>query len=153
MRIAQKLEALGLELPPTPKPLGAYVPAVREGNRIWVSGQLPLLAGKLVCRGRVGQDVTLEKGQEAARICFLNVLAAVRSTGVELEDIQQVVRLTGHVFCAMGFGDQPKVLNGASELCHELFGEKGVHSRVALGSFELPMNATVELEALLTVAL
>jgi enamine deaminase RidA (YjgF/YER057c/UK114 family) len=147
----EKLSAMGLEFPSVPKPQGAYIPAVRSGNLIFVAGQLPMFRGELAFVGRVGVDLTIEQGQQASRLCFLNTLAAACSLGYELEQIQRIVQLTGFVQGSDTFYDQPKVLNGASLLAHELFGERGIHARMAVGAQALPLNAAVEIAAIFEV--
>jgi enamine deaminase RidA (YjgF/YER057c/UK114 family) len=146
-----QLRALGLELPPAPKPVGAYVPAVRAGNLVFVSGQLPLKDGKLIATGHVGREVTLEQAQACARQAAMNALAVVAAEIGGLEKVSRIVRLTGHVASAPGFTDQAKVLNAASELLAQVFGDTGRHSRAALGSAELPLGAPVELEMIVEV--
>ena len=147
----EQLRALGLELPPAPKPVGAYLPAVRTGNLLFVSGQLPLKDGKLMATGHVGREVTLEQAQACARQAALNALAVVAAEIGGLEKVSRIVRLTGHVASAPGFTDQAKVLNAASELLTQVFGDAGLHSRVALGPAELPLGAPVELEMIVEV--
>ena len=149
--IAARLESLGLLLPPPPMPQGSYVSALRTGNLIFISGQLPMRDGRLQFKGKLGRDLDIGQGQEAARLCFLNVLAALAFTGIPLDQVARVVRLGGFVQCVEGFADQPKVLNGASDLCRDLFGEKGAHVRAAVGVHALPLDAAVELEALFEV--
>jgi enamine deaminase RidA (YjgF/YER057c/UK114 family) len=146
-----QLRALGLELPPAPKPVGAYVPAVRAGNLVFVSGQLPLKDGKLIATGHVGREVTLEQAQACARQAALNALAVVAAEIGGLEKVSRIVRLTGHVASAPGFTDQAKVLNAASELLAQVFGDTGRHSRAALGPAELPLGSPVELEMIVEV--
>ena len=149
--INQKLIALGMALPPTPKPQGSYVPAVRTGNLVYVSGQLPMRDGQLVYKGKVGKDLDVAAGQEAARLCFLNILAALGVAGVSPNQVTRVIRLGGFVQCIDGFTEQPKVINGASDLCQQVFGDIGVHSRAAVGVNALPLDAAVEIEALFEV--
>jgi enamine deaminase RidA (YjgF/YER057c/UK114 family) len=151
MDIAARLKELGLTLPTVPKPQGSYVPSVRSGNLVFVSGQLPIHAGKLTCAGKVGQDVGLDDARAAARLCFLNALAAL-AYSVDPSQVTRVVRLGGFVQSAEGFAEQPQVLNGASELAKEIFGEAGAHARAAVGVNALPLNAAVEVEALFEVA-
>jgi enamine deaminase RidA (YjgF/YER057c/UK114 family) len=148
----KRLEALGLRLPPIPKPQGSYVPAVRAGNLVFVSGQLPMRDGQLVHKGKVGRGVGLEAAQEAAGICFLNALAAIGSIGIHPDQVTRVIRLGGFVQCVDGYTEQPKVLNGASDLCESLFGDAGAHVRAAVGVHALPLDAPVEIEALFEVA-
>ncbi len=147
----KRLEELGLSMPATPKPQGSYVPAVRTGNLVFVAGQLPIRDGKLVHKGKVGRDLDVEAAQDAARICFLNVLAALGFAGVTPDQVTRVVRLGGFVQCVDGFSEQPKVLNGASDLCQALFGDIGRHARAAVGVNALPLDAAVEIEALFEV--
>ena len=145
MTAEEKLNRMGMELPPAAKPVGAYVPYLRTGNLIFTSGQLPLKEGKLIYEGKVGADLTLEQGYEAARVTALNALAQIKAAVGDLEKIAQIVRLEGFVNSAPGFTGQPKVLNGASEFLIEVFGERGRHTRYAVGTSELPLNAPVEL--------
>ena len=151
MDIAARLAALGLSLPPVPKPQGSYVPAVRTGNLGYVAGQLPMRDGKLACAGKVGKDVELAAAQEAARLCFLNSLAAL-AFAADPSKVTRVVRLGGFVQCVDGYADQPKVINGASDLCRAIFGEAGAHARAAVGVNALPLDAAVEIEALFEVS-
>jgi enamine deaminase RidA (YjgF/YER057c/UK114 family) len=150
MDIAARLQALGLTLPAVPKPQGAYIPSVRTGNLVYVAGQLPMREGKLVCAGKVGRDVGLDEAKAAARICFLNALAAL-AYSADPGKVTRVVRLAGFVNCVDGYAEQPQVLNGASELAKEIFGAAGEHARAAIGVNALPLNAAVELEALFEV--
>jgi len=148
----EKLRALGLELPPAPKPVGAYVPAVRTGNLVFVSGQLPMKDGELMTMGHVGGEVTLEEARQCALQAALNALAAVAAEIGGLKHVARIVRVTGYVASAPGFTEQAKVLNAASELLVEVFGEAGRHSRVAVGAAELPLGAPVELELVVEVS-
>ncbi len=146
-----RLRELGLELPPAPKPVGAYVPAVRTGNLVFVSGQLPMAGGRLLATGHVGREVSLEQAQACARQAALNALAVVAAEAGGLSKVARVVRLTGHVASAPGFTDQAKVMNAASELVAQVLGEAGRHSRAALGAAELPLGAPIELEMIVEV--
>jgi enamine deaminase RidA (YjgF/YER057c/UK114 family) len=150
MDLAARLQALGLTLPPVPKPQGAYVPSVRTGNLVYVAGQLPMRDGKLACAGKVGRDLGLDEAKAAARICFLNALAAL-AYSADPTKVTRVVRLAGFVNCVDGYAEQPLVLNGASELAKEIFGAAGEHARAAIGVHALPLNAAVELEAIFEV--
>jgi enamine deaminase RidA (YjgF/YER057c/UK114 family) len=150
--IEKRLEELGLKLPPAPKPQGSYVPAVRSGNLVFIAGQLPMRDGQLVHKGKVGRDLDVEKAQDAARICFLNALAALAFVGVSPGQVTRVVRLGGFVQCVDGFTDQPKVVNGASDLCQAIFGDIGRHARAAVGVNALPLDAPVEIDAVFEVA-
>ena len=148
---AGRLAALGLVLPAVAAPVGSYVPAVRTGDLVMTSGQLPLRDGALTATGLVGADVTPEQAYDAARQCALNALAAVDSL-VGLDTVLRVVKVTGYVASAAGFTGQPAVLNGASELLTEVFGEQGRHARAAVGVAALPLGAPVEVELVVEVA-
>ena len=150
MTAAARLEELGVELPVVVQPLGSYVPAVRAGNVVYTSGQLPMRDGTLVQSGKLGVDVTPEQGKELARLCALNALAAIDSL-VGIDSVVKVVKVVGFVASAAGFNGQPGVLNGASELLADVFGEAGVHARSAVGVAELPLNAPVEVELVVEV--
>ncbi|MBM4123315.1 MAG: RidA family protein [Nitrospira sp.] len=152
MSFDEKLKQLGIELPPPPKPVATYVPAVQAGDLLFVSGVLPFQDGKLTIEGKLGRDLTVEQGYEAARIAVLNALAIVRSQVGALSRVKQIVKLVGHVASAEGFVQQPAVINGASDLLVKLFGEAGRHARVAVGAAQLPLNAPVELEIILQVS-
>lgn len=150
--IEAKLAQLGLELPPPPQPVAAYIPAKQVGELVFVSGQVPFKDGKLVYIGKVGAERTQEEGYECARLCVLNALAAVKALIGSLETIREIVQLRGFVNCTPEFANQPEVINGASELLVELFGERGRHARAALGTSSLPRNVTVELELIVQVS-
>jgi enamine deaminase RidA (YjgF/YER057c/UK114 family) len=145
-----RLAELGLELPTVAVPLGAYVPAVRSGPHVYVSGQLPLVGGELPLTGKVGGEVTAEQAHELAARCALNALAAIHSL-VGLDQVVRVVKVTGFVASAPGFTGQPGVLNGASDLFGTVFGEAGRHVRSAVGVAELPLGAPVEVEVVVEV--
>ena len=151
MSPAERLAALGLTLPPVTAPVAAYVPAVRTGAYVYVSGQLPVVDGKLPATGKVGDEVSAEDAAAMARTCALNALAAAASAAGGLEGIRRIVKVTGFVASAPGFGGQPQVINGASELFIEVFGEDGKHARSAVGVAELPLNAPVEVELIAEV--
>lgn len=143
------LDRLGLKLPPAPKPVAAYVPFVQShgGQLIYVSGQLPFKDGVLTCTGAVPTDVSLEQATEAARLCAINAIAVLKDAcHGDIDRIGQILRIGVFVQSAAGFGDQPKVANGASELLAAVFGDHGKHARAAVGTNTLPLNATVELE-------
>jgi len=148
---AERLAALGLTLPPVAAPVAAYVPAVRTGTYVYTSGQLPTVDGKLPAVGKVGAEVSAQDAAGMARTCALNALAAAASAAGGLEAIRRIVKLTGFVASAPGFGGQAQVINGASELLIEVFGEDGKHSRSAIGVAELPLNAPVEVELIAEV--
>jgi enamine deaminase RidA (YjgF/YER057c/UK114 family) len=145
-----RLAELGIELPKAAKALGAYVPAVRTGNLVYTSGQLPLAEGDLIRSGKVGGDVSPEDGKHLARACALNALAAVDAL-VGVDAITRVVKVVGFVASAPAFTGQPGVLNGASELLADVFGEAGAHARSAIGVAELPLDAPVEVEIIVEV--
>jgi enamine deaminase RidA (YjgF/YER057c/UK114 family) len=148
---AERLAALGLTLPPVAAPVAAYVPAVRTGRYVYTSGQLPTVDGKLPAVGKVGAEVSAQDAAGMARTCALNALAAAASAAGGLEAIRRIVKVTGFVASAPGFGGQAQVINGASELLIEVFGEDGKHSRSAIGVAELPLNAPVEVELIAEV--
>jgi len=141
-----RLRELGLELPNVPAPAGAYVPATRAGGLIFTAGQLPFEGGELHLKGKVGDAVSAEEARRAARLCALNALAAAAAHAGGLDGISGIVKVTGFVASAPGFNDQPGVLNGASELLGEVFGDAGLHARSAVGIAELPLDAPVEVE-------
>jgi enamine deaminase RidA (YjgF/YER057c/UK114 family) len=145
-----KLAELGLTLPEVVPPLAAYVPAVQSGNYVYVSGQLPLVDGKLPYVGKLGAEVTVEQGAELARTCALNALAAIESL-VGLGRVVKIVKVTGFVASAEGFTGQPAVINGASQLFGDVLGEIGRHARSAVGVAELPLGAPVEVEVIAEV--
>ncbi|MDT5011150.1 MAG: hypothetical protein QOH57_2767 [Mycobacterium sp.] len=146
-----RLVELGIELPKAAKALGAYVPAVRTGNLVYTSGQVPLVDGNLLRSGKVGAEVRPEQGKELARICAVNALAAIDDL-VGVDAIVRVVKVVGFVASAPGFTGQPGVLNGASELFGQVFADAGAHARSAVGVAELPLNAPVEVEIIVEVA-
>jgi enamine deaminase RidA (YjgF/YER057c/UK114 family) len=150
MSVSARLGELGIELPEVVKPVATYVPAIRTGNLVYTSGQLPIQAGKLVGTGKVGAAVTVEQGKALARICALNALAAVDSL-VGIDSVTQVVKVLGFVASASGFNGQPGVINGASDLLAEVFGDRGAHARSAVGVYELPRDAPVEVELVVEV--
>ncbi|MBI3212772.1 MAG: RidA family protein [Mycobacterium sp.] len=151
MTVSGRLAELGIELPAVAKPLAAYVPAVRTGNLVFTAGQLPLQDGKLPQTGKVGAEVSAEDGQALARICALNALAAVDAL-VGIDAVTRIVKVVGFVASAPGFTGQPGVVNGASALFGEVFGEAGAHARSAVGVSELPLDAPVEVEIIVEVA-
>ena len=141
-----RLRELGLELPSVAEPAGSYVPATRSGTLLFTAGQLPFEGGELRTTGKVGDAVSLEEASEAARLCALNALAAAAAAAGGLNRIARVVKVTGFVASAPDFNRQPEVINGASELIGEVFGEAGLHARSAVGAAELPIDAPVEVE-------
>jgi enamine deaminase RidA (YjgF/YER057c/UK114 family) len=151
MSFEAKLAELGIMLPQAPKPVATYIPAVRAGELLFLSGTGPFKDGAIVYTGKLGKDLTVEQGYAAARLTLLNALAMVRQELGTLDRVTRVVRLTGHVASAEGFTQQPAVLNGASDLLVQIFGEVGRHARLALGAAELPLNMAIELELILQV--
>ena len=151
MSASARLAELGIELPDVVSPMAAYVPAVRTGNLVYTAGQLPMQAGKLPQIGKVGAEVSPEEGKELARTCALNALAAVHSL-VGIDAVTLVVKVVGFVASAPGFNGQPGVINGASHLLGEVFGDAGAHARSAVGVSELPLDAPVEVELIVEVA-
>jgi enamine deaminase RidA (YjgF/YER057c/UK114 family) len=145
-----RLEQLGVVLPQVAAPLAAYLPAVRTGNLVYTSGQLPIEGGKLAATGKVGAEVSSEQGKALARICALNALAAVGSV-VDIDTVARVVKVVGFVASAPDFNGQPNVINGASDLLAEVFGDNGAHARSAVGVSELPLDAPVEVELIVEV--
>jgi enamine deaminase RidA (YjgF/YER057c/UK114 family) len=146
MRVEAKLKELGLELPPTPRPAANYVGAVQTGNLLFVSGHGPTKDGKFAYIGKVGKDLSVEEAYEAARLVALNCLASAKNVIGNLDRIKRVVKILGMVNCTADFGDQPKVINGASDLLVQLFGDVGRHARSAVGMQALPFGIAVEIE-------
>jgi enamine deaminase RidA (YjgF/YER057c/UK114 family) len=148
--MASKIELIlrdfNLSLPEAPKPVAAYIPAKQTGNLVFTAGQLPMVNGELISKGLLGQDVEIDEASKAARICTLNALAAIKGVIGDLDRIKQIVRVVGYVASVPTFTQQPAVVNGASELLLEIFGEAGKHARSAVGMAVLPLNASVEIE-------
>ncbi|MFZ9227633.1 MAG: RidA family protein [Candidatus Nanopelagicales bacterium] len=144
--IENKIKELGLQLPEPPKPLAAYIPAKQAGNLVFTAGQLPMVNGEIILKGLLGQDVEIEPAYNAAKICTLNALSAIKGVIGDLDKIKQVVRVVGYVASVPTFTQQPAVVNGASEFLLEIFGDKGKHARSAVGMAVLPLNAAVEIE-------
>jgi enamine deaminase RidA (YjgF/YER057c/UK114 family) len=146
MNVYDRLEELGLKMPAEPEPAGAYVPAKISRGMIYASGQTPTVDGELAYRGKVGEEVSEEEAYEAARLAALNCVAELHYVLGNLNRVKEIVRVTGYVASASGFDQQPKVVNGASELFLELWGESGRHARAAIGVSELPFGGPVEVE-------
>ncbi len=146
MSANQRISDLGITLPQVATPAGAYVPAVVSGNLVFTAGQIPLVDGKLVATGKVGKDLSADQAKEIARICALNAVAAVKSVIGDLDRVTKVVKVVGFVSSAPDFTAQPSVVNGASELLEQIFGDKGIHARSAVGVAVLPLDAPVEVE-------
>jgi len=149
--IEAKLKALNITLPEAKAAIGSYVPFVHMNGQLFVSGQLPMKDGGLAVSGTLGYGVALESGQEAAKLCALNVLAQAKAALGDLDRIAQLLRLSGFVNAAPGFADHPKVINGASDLMVEVLGNKGLHTRIAVGCSSLPLNAAVEVDAIFAI--
>jgi enamine deaminase RidA (YjgF/YER057c/UK114 family) len=151
MSYEAKLKELGLTLPAPPKPVANYIPVVRAGDLLFLSGVLPSRDGQLIMTGKLGQDLSIEQGMESAKAAIVNALAIVRAEAGSLDRVKRVVKMVGHIASAPGFTDQPQVLNGASDLLVHIFGEAGRHARVAVGAAELPRRAPVEIELIVQV--
>lgn len=144
--INEKLNELGIKLPEPVKPLASYIPAIRVGNLVMTSGQVPIADGQIKYKGRVGRDLTEAEGKEAAKLCAINCLSVIKSVVNDLDEIKKIVKLTVFIASADGFTNQPEVANGASDLIVEIFGENGKHARSAVGVSELPRGSAVEIE-------
>lgn len=149
--IEDKLASLGITLPSPPAPAGSYVPVVVSHNLAFVAGQIPSEGGQVKFRGKVGRDLSIEAGQQAARLCTINALAQLKSALGSLDRIKRVVKVTGFVSCDPSFADHPKVINGASDLLVQVFGENGKHARAAVGVSSLPLDSAVEVEFMVEV--
>lgn len=150
MSWGDRLAELGVELPSVPAPAGAYVPAVRSGNLVFTAGQVPFVDGKIAATGKVGREISPEEAKAHARTCALNALAAVHQL-VGIDNVARIVKVVGFVASAEGFTGQPAVINGASELLGEVFGDAGAHARSAVGVAELPLGVPVEVELVVEV--
>ncbi len=144
----ENIKNLGLNIPDLPKALANYVPYKIVGKTMYISGQAPVKNGELIYKGKVGSDITVEDGIEAAKLCVINIIAGVK-TGIEgdWDKLDSFVKLTGYVNCQNNFTDQPKIINGASNMLVDIFGDQGRHSRVAVGSNALPLGIAVEIDA------
>lgn len=151
MSAEEKLAALGLTLPDAPRPVAAYVPYVLTGGLLFTSGQIATRDGRVIYQGKVGADLTKDEGYAAARLCAVNCLAVARAALGSLDKVRRVVKVTGYVNSAPGFTAQPAVINGASELLLEVFGEAGRHARAAVGAPELPLDSAAEVEMIFEV--
>ncbi|MCD6036417.1 MAG: putative endoribonuclease [Nitrososphaeraceae archaeon] len=153
--IEEKILALGIELPNAPQSAGSYVQVAITGNLVFVSGQIPVEPGSIPMqvkfKGKVGKDMSLEEGQEAARLCTINALAQLKSTLGSLEKIRKFVKVSGFVNCDASFSNHPQIINGASDFIVQLFGEKGRHSRSAIGASSLPLDSAVEIEFIVEI--
>ncbi len=150
--IEEKLRLLNIALPIPPKPAGSYIPVVRTGNLIFVSGQIPVKDGKVEVHGKVPTDISIEVAQQAARLCIINALAQIKVELGTLDKISRIVRVSGFVNSAQDFIEQPKIINAASDLLFDIFGDRGKHSRIAVGVSSLPLNSTVEIDMIAEVS-
>ncbi len=151
MNIEKRIEELGITLPAMSAPAAMYIPVKQLGNTLFISGQIPMRDGQMVHPGHVGEDVTLEEAQEAARVCVINMLAAVRYYLGDLDKVKNVVKIQAFVSSRTGWDQQHLVANGASQLLYDVFGDAGRHARTACGVNQLPMNAPVEIEAVFEI--
>ena len=152
MSVESKLTEMGIELPPPPPAVAAYEPWMRTGNLVVTSGQLPWRDGEMGFAGRCGEKITEDQGYQAARQCAINAIAQIKAAAGDLDRVRRIVKVDGYVHTAPGFRGHPQVLNGASDLVAEIFGEKGKHTRLALGINEMPLNAAVQLAMTAEVA-
>ena len=148
--IEEKLEELGIKLPNPPTPAGSYVPVVRTGNLLYISGQIPMENGKVVFTGKVSNE-NMEVAQKSAKMCAINILAQIKRELGDFEKVIKIIKLSGFVNSIPEFSQQPKIINSASDLMFEIFGEKGKHSRVAVGVASLPLDAMTEIDAIIEV--
>ena len=158
--IEEKLKDLGFQIPEAPKPLASYIPAIRTGNLIFTAGQIPIKDGGLIYKGKIGnspsdggidKNINIESGIKAAELCTINSLSAIKSVIGDLDEIKRIVKVTVFVNSAVGFTEQPKIANGASDLLVNVFGERGKHARSAVGVNELPLDSAVEIEMIVEV--
>ncbi len=150
--IEDQLKQLNITLPTPPKPAGSYIPVVISGNLAFVSGQIPMQDGKVLYTGKVPSEKSIEEAQNAAKLCAINLLAQLKANLGSLDRITKIVRVSGFVNCTPEFSEQPKIINAASDLFFEIFGEKGKHSRIAVGVSSLPLNSTVEIDMIVEFA-
>jgi enamine deaminase RidA (YjgF/YER057c/UK114 family) len=146
LMIEENIKNLGLELPEAPKPVASYIPSLLVSGLVFTAGQIPSVKGELKYKGKIGKELSEEDGMKAAEVCALNCLSVIKSAAGNLDDIEQIVKVTVFVNSAKGFTSQPKVANGASDLLVKIFGDRGKHVRSAVGVNELPLDAAVEVE-------
>jgi enamine deaminase RidA (YjgF/YER057c/UK114 family) len=151
MQIENRLAEIGVTLPNVPKPVASYLPVVRSGNLLFLSGQLCTVAGELKYRGKVGKEVSLEDACQAAKIAAINSLAVIKQQVGSLDKVKRIVKVVGYVASDPSFSDQPKVINGASDFLVDVFGDKGSHARSAVGVAALPLNVPVEVEMIVEI--
>jgi len=150
--IEEKLKSLNITLPNPPKPAGAYIPVVTSDHTVYVSGQIPIEDGKVAFKGKVPSAQSLEQAQSAAKLCAINALAQLKSELGSLDKISRILKVSGFVNSEPDFTEQPKVINAASDLLFEIFGDKGQHSRIAVGVASLPLGATVEIDMIVEIS-
>ena len=150
--IEEKLKSLNIVLPTPPKPAGAYIPVVISDQTVYVSGQIPIADGKVAYKGKVPTEQSLEQAQKAAKVCIINALAQLKAELGTLDRISKIIRVSGFVNSNPDFTDQPKVINAASDLLYEIFGEIGRHSRIAVGVASLPLGSTVEIDMIVEIS-
>lgn len=150
--IEKRLESLNIKLPTPPKPAGSYIPVVISGKTAFVSGQIPVQDGNVMYKGKVPTEQSLEQAQKAARLCLVNALAQLKAEIQSLDRISKIIRVSGFVNSTQDFAEHPKVINAASDLLFEIFGDKGKHTRIAVGVASLPLDATVELDMLVELS-
>ncbi|EGG42331.1 endoribonuclease L-PSP [Candidatus Nitrosarchaeum limnium SFB1] len=148
--IEEKIKSIGIKIPIPPNPAGSYIPVVKSGNLLFVSGQIPMEDGKVVFTGKVS-EANIETAKKAAIVCIVNILAQIKKEIGDLEKISRIVKLSGFVNSVPEFTQHPKVINAASDLLYEIFGEKGKHARVALGVSSLPLNSMTEIDAIVEI--
>jgi len=151
--IDERLASLNITLPSPPKPAGSYVPVVITDKLAFVSGQIPIKDGKVVYVGKVSEQITIEDAQKAARLCIINALAHLKTELKSLDRISKIVRVSGYVNSSSDFTEQPKIINSASDLLFEIFGQKGQHTRIAIGVSSLPLNSVVEIDLVAEITL
>ena len=150
--IEERMKELEISLPTPPKPAGSYIPIVTSGNLVFVSGQIPMESGQMKYQGKVPDVQSIQNAQNASKLCIINALSQVNAYFGTLENVEKIVRISGFVNSEESFSDHPKVINAASELLVDIFGEKGKHSRIAVGVSSLPLNATVEIDMIVEIS-
>ena len=149
--IEKRLKELGIIIPNAPKPAGSYLPVVLSGKLAFVSGQIPIKDGQVIYQGKVGTAQSIDDAQEAAKLCIINGLAQIESYCGTLDNLEKIIKISGFVNSTKDFTEHPKVINAASDLLMKIFGEKGRHSRIAIGVSSLPLNATVEIDMIVEI--
>lgn len=149
--IEEKLKSLGVTLPVPPKPAGSYIPVISTGKYLFVSGQIPMKDGKVIHTGKVPVEKTIDEAIESAKLCAINLLAQIKAEIGNLDKISKIIKVSGFVNCTEDFSEHPKIINGASDFLFEVFGEKGKHSRIAVGVSSLPLNSTTEIDMIVEI--